>query len=95
MNWAPSWVDRSARQESPAGPPAAPPPTSSPLAAGIVRRVDESKGGAELTRPGWKRGRIVNDTRERGMTGEGPVIVYHHDVSGPTFVVGLALVAWL
>jgi hypothetical protein len=38
---------------------------------------------------------VGDDTRERGMTGEGPVLVYHHDVSGPTFIVGLTLVAWL
>jgi hypothetical protein len=29
------------------------------------------------------------------MTGEGPVIVNEIDVSEPTFILGLTLVAWL
>ncbi len=46
-------------------------------------------------RAGWKWGHVTNDTGERGMTGEGPVIVNEIDVSEPTFILGLTLVAWL
>ncbi len=65
------------------------------LATASYGWVGEHVGVQLFAKAGWKWGRIENDTRERGMTGEGPVIVYHHDISEPTFILGLTLLAWL
>ena len=44
---------------------------------------------------GWKWGQLENNTHERPMIGDGPVIVDKVDVFDPTFMAGLALSVWL
>ena len=47
-----------------------------------------------FAKAGWKWGRLENNTHERSMVGDGPVIVDRVDVSDPTFMTGLALAVW-
>jgi len=44
---------------------------------------------------GWKWGQVENNTHERPMVGNGPIIIDEVDVFAPTFLAGLALAVWL